>query len=397
MKRTILLGTLLFLTILVVAPVAAQDGTYTFESDYYRVISEVDDTHARRTAEHLEAMLSLYNRQFRFAPEDLTAPLRVRIFASKDRYDAYLTRLIDETRDGFVYLHYQDIEKSELVGYNSPEGDLTQSMNHQSFVQYLRAFVPNPPLWIREGFAVYYETSQYDPEFDTAIYHENLLWLDTLKEIIAGDSVHPVIPFDEMLAMRPDDAREQLDAFYPQAWGMVSFLLNSDEPAANRILWDSLSALDADATLDENIEAVYNEAFRWADQDELVELFVGYLDSRRSFRGWITHGVDRYNASDLDEAEAAFTAAVELDEGNYVPYYYLGLINYEEGNYGLADFYYQEAITKGAEAAVTLYALGVNAYADNRFDDAVAYLEEAVEADPAYEARAEEVLVRIRG
>jgi len=397
MKRSIRLGAALVLSALFVATVTAQDGTFTIESDYYRVVSEVNEAHARETAEYLEAMLNLYNRQFRFALEELPAPLNVRIFASKERYDAYLSRLIDETRNGFVYLHYRDIEKSELVGYHAPDGTLSQSMNHQSFVQYLRAFIPHPPLWIREGFAVYYETSRYDEEFDSAIYHENLLWLDTLKEIVAGDSVHPVISFDEMLTMQPEEARGQLDAFYPQAWGMVSFLLNSEEPAANRILWDSLSALDADATLEENIEAVYNEAFRWADQENLVDLFVRYLDSRRSFRGWITYGVDRYNTSDLDEAKTAFTAAVELDEENYVPYYYLGLINYEQGNFGLADFYYQEAIAKGAEAAVTLYALGVNAYADNRFDDAVAYLEDAVEADPAYEDRAEEVLIRIRG
>lgn len=390
-------ATLGLLVVAAVIPVAAQQSMYEVESDYYRVISEISREHASETAQQLEAMLNLYNQQFRFPVEDLESPLRVRIFATKSRFDAYLRRLVDESRQGYVYLHYRDVAKSELVGYYTEDGSLTQSMIHQSFVQFFRAFIPNPPLWLREGFAVYYETSMYDPEFGTAIYRENLAWLDTLKEIVRGESTEPVIPLNEMLSMTVDEARDQLNAFYPQAWGMISFLLNAEHSGANRILWDSLSALHPDADLQENIDAVYREAFRWVDQEQLVADFTAYLDSRRSFRGWITFGVEQYNDGSMAEAEQAFVRAIQLREDNYVPYYYLGLINYERQNFGLADFYYQEAIANGADEAVTLYALGVNAYADNRFDDAVSYLEQTVDTDPSYREKAENLLIRIRG
>lgn len=376
---------------------AAQAGTYEFETDHYRVISEIGAEHAGATATKLEAMLTLYNSQFRFPLEELEAPLRVRVFATKPRYDAYLRRLVDESRSGYVYLHYRDVAKSELVGYYTDDGSLDQSLIHQSFVQFFRAFIPHPPLWLREGFAVYYEASMYDPEFDTAIYQENLAWLDTLKSIVRGDSMEIVISLDEMLSMTIDEAKMNLESFYPQAWGMVSFLLNAEQPAVNRILWDSLSALHPDADLEENIDAVYREAFRWIDRNQLVEDFVAYLDSRRSFRGWITYGIEQYEEEEMEIAERAFVQAIQLDEDNYVPYYYLGLINYERQNFGLADFYYQEAITKGAEAAITLYALGVNAYADNRFEDAISYLEQTVDTDPSYREKAEDLLIRIRG
>ncbi|MDA3949102.1 MAG: hypothetical protein PF508_07725 [Spirochaeta sp.] len=391
-----LLTAVAVLFIALTVSLGAQES-FEAESDSYRIISEVGETHATQTAARLEALLRLYNQQFRFPLETLEEPLRVRIFADRDRYDAYLRRLIGERRQGFVYLHYRDAAKSELVGYHSEDTSLNQSMIHQSFVQFLRAFVPHPPLWIREGFAVYYERSVYDPDFDTAIYHENLAWLDTLKDIVAGETDYDPIPLGQMLAITPAAAQEQLDTFYPQAWGMISFFLNADDPDVNRILWDSLSALDAEADLAENIETVYRSAFRWVDQTELTTDFLAYLDGRRSFRGWITHGLAAYENEDLPTAEQAFVQAIRLEEDNYVPYYYLGLINYRRQNYGLADYYYQEAIATGAEEALTLYALGVNAYADNRFDDAVSFLEETVQSDPSYRDRAEDLLVRIRG
>ncbi|MFW5718109.1 MAG: hypothetical protein ACOC0E_11775, partial [Spirochaetota bacterium] len=61
-------------------------------------------------------------------------------------------------------------------------------------------------------------------------------------------------------------------------------------------------------------------------------------------------------------------------------------------------FYYKEALDRGASEALTYYALGVNAYADNRFDDAVGYLEQTVSLDPdAYEDKATQLIERIEG
>ncbi len=370
---------------------------YEFESDHYRVTSEVSTEDAESTAYFLEAMMSLYNDHFHFEVDELPDKLRIRIFASKARYDTYLRRLINETRDGFVYLHYGDVAKNELVGYASTSDAMRTSLIHQSFVQYFRSFVPEPPLWLREGFAVFFEASTYDPDFDAAIYKENVAWLDTLKSIMDGSSREMPLTLEELLTIDLKDARDRIDVFYPQAWGLVSFLLNSTNPDVNRILWDAISALSPTADIDANEEAVIDEAFRWVAEDALVEDFLAYVGERRSFRGWVEFGIGRYNASDLDAAEEAFVKALKLEKDNYVPQYYLGLINYERQNYGLADYYYQAALKEGADEPVTLYALGVNAYADNRFEDAVSYLEMTVERGPEFRDRAEDLLIRIRG
>ncbi len=392
------LGLFVLLTALTVS-LSAQTSTFAeYETEHYRVLSELGEEHAEATAEKLEALLELYNGYLHFDLDELPVRLRARFFASKDRYDTYLNRVIDTTRDDFVYLHYTDLAKSELVGYDMDAESFDVSLKHQGFIQVLRAFVPNPPLWLREGFAVYFEEVEFDDELERAIYRENLAWLETLQSIVDGSAGVEPIPLSEMLRLNVDEAREQIEVFYPQAWGMVSFLLNSANRDYNRIIWDSISALEPDASLQENSQAVYAEAFRWEEEQLIVDAFVSYVGDRKSFRTLVQDGIEQYSAGDLAAGEESFVTALKLREDNFIPYYYMGLINYDRRNYGLADFYYKEALDRGASEALTYYALGVNAYADNRFDDAVGYLEQTVSLDPdAYEDKATQLIERIEG
>lgn len=390
---------LLVLLAAVATSLSAQSSTFAeYETENYRVLSELGEEHAQATAEKLESLLELYNDYLHFDTEELPVRLRARFFTTKDRYDTYLNRVIDTTRDDFVYLHYTDLAKSELVGYQIDDTSFDVSLKHQGFIQFLRAFIPNPPLWLREGFAIYFEEVEFDTELDRAVYRENLAWLETLQSIVDGTAGVAPIPLSEMLRLTVDEARDQIEVFYPQAWGMVSFLLNSANRDYNRMIWDSISALSPDASLGENSEAVWEEAFRWEEDQLVIDAFVSYVGDRRSFRTLVQDGIDQYSDGDLARAEASFVTALKLREDNFIPYYYMGLINYDRRNYSLADFYYKEALDKGAAEALTYYALGVNAYADNRFDDAVSYLERTVSLDPAaYEDKATQLIERIEG
>ena len=381
------------------ASLAAQTSSFAeYETEHFRVLSEVGDAHAEETAEKLEALLYLFNDYFHFDLDELPVRLRARIFSDKNRYDTYLQRVIDQTREVFVYLHYTDLAKSELVGFAMDDDTFDISLKHQGFIQFLRAFVPNPPLWMREGFAVFFEEVEFNTDLGIAVYRENLAWLETLQAAVDGTSSLRPIPLDDMLEMDVSTARDRIESFYPQAWGMVSFLLNSDNRDYNRIIWDSISALDPEASLAENSEAAYDAAFAWQEERLLIEAFGSYIAERRSFRTLVQDGIDQYAGGDLGEAEESFVTALKLREDNFIPSYYMGLINYDRKNYSLSDFYYKEALAKGATEALTYYALGVNAYADNRFEDAVSYLEETIRLDPlSYEDKAGQLLERIEG
>jgi tetratricopeptide (TPR) repeat protein len=395
MRRLTVLA--LFVALVLPVGLAAQTSTFAeYETDHFRVLSEVGDEHARETAQKLEALLYLFNDFFHFDLDELPVRLRARIFSSQDRYDTYLQRVIDQTRDDFVYLHYTDLAKSELVGFSTDDETFDISLKHQGFIQFLRAFVPNPPLWMREGFAVFFEEAEFDTELGIAVYRENLAWLETVQAAIDGTVAVTPIPLTEMLDMDVSAARERIDVFYPQAWGMVSFLLNSENRDYNRVMWDSISALNPEASLSENSAAVYDAAFVWQEEQILVDAFMSYLSGRRSFRTLVQDGIDLYARGELGGAEESFVTALKLRGDNFIPFYYMGLINYDRKNYSLSDFYYKEALSKGATEALTYYALGVNAYADNRFDDAVSFLQETIRLDPlSYEDKAGQLLERI--
>jgi tetratricopeptide (TPR) repeat protein len=379
MKRAILTICVIFLT---AGYAFTQDQSFVYESDNYRVRSHLSAEHAQTIANHMEALASLYNSYFHFNKNDLNHKLRVQIFRNKADFDRYLQRLIGETRNEFVYLHFSDISRSELVGFHREGNPLFRSIAHQGFIQFLRSFVPNPPLWMREGFAVYFEEAEVDANFAAAMNRQNLNWLETLKDLLFGSRQASAITPDQMLSINVEAARDQINVFYPQAWGVVHYLINSPSRSHNRILWSAISALDPQASLIENSQRVYEAAFRWVPEEILLESFLTYFDQLKTLRELIEGGVASYEADNLADAELQFVQAISRQDTSYIPHYYLGLINYDRGNFSLAQFNFERAIEMGADPAITNFALGVNAFADNRYTDAQSFLEITLNLDP---------------
>lgn len=379
MKKLIGISLVLILTGLTAATaVAAED--YTATGNYYYVVSDISQENAEYQLEAMEALFEFYNSYFHFHPDTLQNPLRVKIFGDRSNYEAYISRFIDNTDEDYVYLHYSDPQRSELVGYAGESRENLQTLSHQAFIQFLRSFVPNPPLWLREGFAVYFEHAQYDKEFETVSYRENLSWLETLQnDLING--LFDRLSAEEILLMDVQKAQENLTDFYPRAWAVVSFLLHSPIREYNRLLWDSISALSRESSLQENNERVLRSAFAWIDPETLTEDFHFYIETRQTFRSLVLDGIEHYTNDRLDRAEQRFIQALNLQDENYIPYYYLGLINYSRGNYRLAEFYYNTAIDLGSDPGLTTYALSVNAFAEADYDRALSLLEETLQID----------------
>ncbi len=392
---------ILFLSIaigLLFAAAASAQDSFSYESEHYSVRSVISAEQAQETAERLEAYLGIFNQYFRFDLVNAKIKLKVRIFSEKEKYDAFLKKLINETRDEFVYLHYSDRNRSELVGFVDASAGLDKpSVTHQSFVQFLRAFVPNPPLWVREGFAVYFESISYDIATKNASKLENLAWLETIKELSYGSRVAEALPLDKLLTLGVDEARSSIQVFYPQAWGLVNYLANSTNKAHNRVLWDALSGLSAEASLAENSTLVISKAFAWEKPEVLSESYVSYLKELKTFRELVLEGIEFYSAGKAKEAESSFTKALALQDNNHIPYYYLGLINYDTARYAAAEQFYTQALAKGADAALTNYALGVNAFADNRFEISKQFLTATIGSDASYQEKVNEILQRIEG
>ncbi len=399
---------------LVAASVGAQDATapapapaasaatttvvatqsYSASSRHYAVWSDISTDDATALATTLDGLFGVYNEYFRFDDSTLKSALTVRKFATKDAFDSYLRKVIGETKDDFVYLHYPTVERSELVVFAKDSADdFDASLAHQAFVQFLKAFIAEPPLWIREGFAVFFERTRLDSKTGVVSYADNQAWLETVKLLQSQSRLYKIT---DLLVLSADDARSGLDVFYPQSWALVSFFMNSPDRRYNRFIWDAIAHLSPDGTLEQNQNTVRDFFLRWHSEQAAQADFVTFLDGQKTFAELVTSGVRAYGDKDLETAQKSFTQALAKNATSYIPPYYLGLIAYAKGDYVQADEYYKTALELGSDAPITNYALGINAYASRRFDEAKAYLQKASDGDPAkYQAKAGDIITRI--
>ena len=356
---------------------------------YFHVISDSGSYDAETLLRELELRFEIYNRLFRFNAAALSAPLKVRSIGNKAEYDRYVMERLGSVRDGAVYLHYNQPDRRELI-VNRGSAEELRMLPHQAFIQYLRAFVSQPPTWMREGFAIYFNTLKFDKNARELRYEENLAWLETVKNLGNG------VPNIESVLLA--DLRGQPEYFQPVSWALVSFFLNAGgNNEYFRSLTESFMLLSDQRTAAENSQTVLDRLLRWTNTQQLSADYFGYISSRRTFAELVDAGQRAYAASDYANAASFFQGAIYQKPTHYAPYYYLGLLSYENHDYDNAEIYYRTAMAYGADIALVNYALGVNAATANRPADAIAYLEMAIATSPErYRERAENIIVRIR-
>lgn len=375
MKRIIIIFLISFLFVL---PSFSQTMEMA-ESDCYRVYSEISEENAVFVATAMDEYFKLYNRYFHFDESNLTSKLQIRLFQSKDGFDNYLSSVISEISSSFVFLQYKNSKKSELVVYLIDDLEkMTKTLVHHGFVQFIKTFIAQPPLWIQKGFAIYFEKSLYNDEDNTVIFRNNLDWAVTLKKYIAADRKEPLdqklFPISDLLSIDNSTANKNINVFYAESWGLVSFLINSKYKEYNRILWDAISVMKPDALKTENESAITESSFIWTDKNAFLADFYFYAESIKTFNELVQDGIKSYSAGSLDEAERFFITAMILEESNHIPYYYMGLINYARKDFAMAEYYYHSTVEMGGEPDLTYYALGVNSYANNNSEDSIFYL-----------------------
>jgi tetratricopeptide (TPR) repeat protein len=359
--------------------------TELVKSAHYEVSSDSDD--GEQLTRELEERFAVYNKLFRFDPELAGLPLRVRSIKNKADYDAYVTSRLGGVRSGAVYLHYNQAGRRELV-VNRGGADEWLNLPYQAFIQYFRAFIPFPPSWMKEGFAIYFSTLRAS-ETGNLTYEENLSWLETIKGL--GDKAPPL----ETVLLA--DENEIPENFQCAAWALSSFLLSSGQEDYFRALTDCFMVLSGGKTAAENSRAVMRRFSLFINSDTFNKDYRNYIGSRRTFAELLDEGQKAYAARDTGQAEFFFLSAMSQKPGHFAPYYYLGLLSYEENNYAAAEQYYLSSIEYGADEAQVLYALGVNAASAGKSREAVSYLEQAARANPGrYAEKAESLISRLK-
>ncbi|MGO9307951.1 MAG: tetratricopeptide repeat protein [Spirochaetia bacterium] len=393
MRITLALAVFLCTSLAVFAQDAAQ---FTAETTHYSISSEVSQAQADDVSHRMEAALALYNDVFHFDLSLLPAKLRIRVFKNLDSFNAYLQNTLSQTRTDFVFVAWSDPARSELLAFPKDEPAFTASLLHQGCIQFIKAFVENPPVWLREGMATYLDASVWDPSAGTFAFKPNLGWLEGLKSLVRGETPARLISFPDLLTISRESAQSQMDVFAPESWGLVQFLLGSADRSYSRALWDSIAALGPKATLDDNSQRARKRAFSWITDQKLQADFTTYILSMKTATDLVKDGIDQYTKGDMAGAEASFTKSLDLDASSGTAFYYLGLVAYSRKDYARAEDMYLKAFQLGANAGTINYALGVNSFAARKNAEAAKYLNFAKQADKTtYGDKVDALLKRI--
>ena len=127
---------------------------------------------------------------------------------------------------------------------------MMKTIRHEGFHQYFDRLVPDPPVWLNEGLAVYFEeivrsggTAQMQrPRFDQL-------------QILADGKLEPVAPF---LHITPHDFYANAPHTYGQAWLLVHMLRHGS--AAQRALFTRLLARLETQGGAEAVDATFDDA-----------------------------------------------------------------------------------------------------------------------------------------
>jgi len=348
-------------------------------SDHYEIIADGKGANKNNVADtayarEMERLFSLFNQTFCFDPKLLSSPLKVRVFTDRDEYNAYISARLGGEKRGAVYLQYRDSAKNELVIHQGSQEE-PQLVPHQAFIQFIRAFIPSPPLWIQEGFASYF-SAQYNG-------NEKIMdWLDIAKK---ANAKAETLLLDTGQLSKTESPYSKAALF----WSVVSFFLEDKLSPRYRALTDSITVLSSAAGTEENSRAVVNRLTRFMPLDELNRNYTAYITEKKTFTDLVKEGQKAYDNRNLSAAEELFRQAIDVKPDHYAPYYYLGLIAYEERNYEKAEEFFRSAAVFGALIPQVQYARGVNAAAAGKKDDARGYLEEAAALDSNYKSRYE--------
>jgi len=366
-KRSLIL--LLLLTLTSINTITALNGNYiniigtSLESDILR--------------SDLENRFEAYNSIFRFDSSLLEYPLNIRFFNDINSYEYYLTLNIGRIVPGAVYLHYDNPQLRELLVY--AESINSFEFDYQFFIQYLRAYIPNPPSWLLNGFALY-------------INMQDLPLMDSIRMMANSMPRAREIILDDLLQTDHSLNINNQDHFKIASLALVTFMLNSSMDY-NRAITESLLVISPEYSAAENTSLLQRRIFNFIDMEGMESDFRNFILGDRNFQDILEEGQILFSQNRYMEAEHFFIRAMELRPYNYIPYYYLGLIAYNTGNYSTAEGMFLLSLERGIDRALINYALGLNAIKDGRSEDGVDYLHyAAVLNPPGFRTRVEEVL-----
>lgn len=187
--------------------------TWEHTTTNYHVSSDVNRRVCIDAARLLEQAYSVYQAHLGRAPRT-TQPFRVFLFSGEAGYQKYCAQTLGSTQPHTMGLYSPALK--QLLIWNVPDREqMLETVRHEGFHQYLDRVMSDPPPWLNEGLAMYYEAVPPGEERPLGGLVRN-----DLLAALAPDRLPPLAEFTAQDAERFYADAEQN---YPLSWALTHF------------------------------------------------------------------------------------------------------------------------------------------------------------------------------
>ncbi len=203
-------------------PLWSQRSEYT--SKHYLVATDMDRSLAFEAANELESAFAMYRRDLAQVSGTEARRFRVFLFSGEAGYKSFCQDLLGQEPEDTAGLYSPELE--QLLIWNVPiRAQFIRTIRHEGLHQYLDRVMADPPRWLNEGLAEYYETVR----LENGVSKDGDPHLDHMQ-LWRYPSVGWV-PLEEFVAMSSAEFDRDTSLHYAEAWGLVHFLRRGEDPA----------------------------------------------------------------------------------------------------------------------------------------------------------------------
>jgi hypothetical protein len=234
---------------------------YIAKSKYYYVMGEASQKkYLIHIAKFMDKVYSLYSKKFQ-SEEKIAERFFVIVYPNEKDFK----KTLDQS-SGFAFAYFS-AAKRELVCHLSSPNSLNQvlrTLAHEGFHQFLGYYVPNPPIWLNEGLAEYFEGM--DPT-KKLVDNRNTINESALLRIKTYLRQGVTFPLKRFIYMTQKEYYYNPSLNYAQGWSVIYFLAyasKSYNKYYNNLIQHLKNGKDREEALNLSFENVDFEKFERA-------------------------------------------------------------------------------------------------------------------------------------
>lgn len=196
---------------------AADENWLSLKAPRFGIVSQLSEEATRAWAEEFDQFITALHQLYNSDDRNL-APLTIVLFKSKKQFSDYRIPTKSGKTKHVVGL-FANLDDWSVIALPGLRGykNTRRVILHEAVHWYTHSQSVDLPLWLDEGLAEVYSTFE--------IKHGKARWGMPIQSHVDYLDYKDLQPTRDFLRASQDEALDELDTYYPQAWAMVHYFL----------------------------------------------------------------------------------------------------------------------------------------------------------------------------